>query len=61
MAPRPRPSTEQPDYWQVETSRGMVQGKYLIAADGSKGTMAKKLGLNQRKVPDGRSPGGGTR
>ena len=27
----------------------MVQGKYLIAADGSKGTMAKKLGLNQRK------------
>ena len=37
------------DYWQVETSRGTVQGRYLIAADGSKGTMAKKLGLTQRK------------
>jgi geranylgeranyl reductase family protein len=36
------------DYWQVETSRGSVQGRYLIAADGSRGVMAKWLGFTQR-------------
>jgi geranylgeranyl reductase family protein len=37
------------DYWQVETTQGTVQGKYLIAADGAKGTMAKGLGFTKRK------------
>lgn len=37
------------DHWQVDTSRGPVSGRYLIAADGSRGTMAKWLGFNQRQ------------
>jgi geranylgeranyl reductase family protein len=36
------------DYWQVDTSRGPVQGKYLIAADGSRGTLAKRLGFQRQ-------------
>ncbi|MGF1570299.1 MAG: geranylgeranyl reductase family protein [Nodosilinea sp.] len=39
----------QADHWQVETSRGPVQGRFLIVADGSRGTMAKGLGFTQRK------------
>lgn len=37
------------DTWQVETSRGSVAGKFLIAADGAKGSMAKWLGFTQRR------------
>jgi geranylgeranyl reductase family protein len=37
------------DGWQVETSRGPVRGQFLIAADGSRGVMAKWLGFTQRK------------
>jgi geranylgeranyl reductase family protein len=39
----------QSDRWQVQTSRGPVEGKYLIAADGGRGVMAKWLGFNQRR------------
>lgn len=37
------------DRWQVQTSRGPVEGKYLIAADGGRGVMAKWLGFTQRR------------
>jgi geranylgeranyl reductase family protein len=37
------------DTWQVSTSNGTVSGKYLIAADGAKGPMAKMLGFKDRK------------
>jgi geranylgeranyl reductase family protein len=37
------------DRWQVETGRGPVEGKYLIAADGGRGVMAKWLGFSQRR------------
>jgi geranylgeranyl reductase family protein len=37
------------DRWQVETSQGPVDGHFLIAADGARGTMAKRLGFTQRK------------
>lgn len=37
------------DHWQVSTSQGPVAGRYLIAADGAKGPMAKWLGFKQRK------------
>jgi geranylgeranyl reductase family protein len=37
------------DTWQVSTSNGTVAGKYLIAADGAKGPMAKMLGFKDRK------------
>jgi len=36
-------------HWQVETSQGSVDGRFLIAADGARGTMAKRLGFTQRK------------
>ncbi|WP_017298331.1 geranylgeranyl reductase family protein [Nodosilinea nodulosa] len=39
----------QADHWQINTSRGPVQGRFLIAADGARGTMAKWLGFTQRK------------
>lgn len=39
----------QGDRWQVATSRGPVAGKYLIAADGGRGVMAKWLGFTQRR------------
>jgi geranylgeranyl reductase family protein len=39
----------QGDHWQVETSQGPVQGRFLIAADGARGSMAKWLGFNQRR------------
>jgi geranylgeranyl reductase family protein len=35
------------DTWQVNTSDGQFQGKYLIAADGAKSMMAKLLGFTQ--------------
>ena len=35
----------QGDTWQVETSAGSFEGKYLIAADGANSTVAKLLGM----------------
>ena len=37
------------DHWQVNTANGTVVGRYLIAADGAKGPMAKWLGFKERK------------
>ncbi len=37
------------DHWQVNTVNGSVAAKYLIAADGVKGNMAKWLGFKDRK------------
>ena len=37
------------DHWQVNTATGPLTGRYLIAADGAKGPMAKWLGFTQRK------------
>ena len=37
------------DRWQVNTANGPVEGRYLIAADGAKGNMAKLLGFKERK------------
>ncbi|BAY36447.1 hypothetical protein NIES2111_07740 [Nostoc sp. NIES-2111] len=39
----------QSDRWQVNTANGPVTGRYLIAADGAKGPMAKWLGFKERK------------
>ncbi len=39
----------QGDYWQVNTANGPVSGRYLIGADGAKGSMGKWLGLKDRK------------
>ncbi|MDJ1176078.1 hypothetical protein PMG25_18500 [Roseofilum sp. BLCC_M114] len=35
--------------WQVNTPEDCIQGKYLIAADGSKGPLARWLGFKHRK------------
>ncbi|MGB3135623.1 MAG: dehydrogenase, partial [Nodosilinea sp.] len=40
---------KQNDFWQVETTRGPVQGQFLIAADGARGSMAKWLGFPKQK------------
>lgn len=37
------------DRWQVNIANGSVEGKYLIAADGAKGNMAKWLGFKESK------------
>lgn len=37
------------DRWQVSTAQGPVEGRYLVAADGAKGPMAKWLGFKERK------------
>jgi geranylgeranyl reductase family protein len=37
------------DRWQVNTAQGTVEGRYLVAADGAKGMMAKWLGFKDRK------------
>lgn len=39
----------QSDHWEVNTASGTVHGRYLIAADGAKGPMAKWLGFKERK------------
>jgi len=39
----------QSDRWQVNTPNGPVAGRYIIAADGAKGPMAKWLGFKERK------------
>lgn len=36
--------------WHIATAGASVVGRYLIAADGAKGPMAKWLGLKQRKA-----------
>jgi geranylgeranyl reductase family protein len=36
-------------HWQVNTANGPVESRYLIAADGAKGPMAKWLGFKDRK------------
>lgn len=38
------------NYWQVNTTAGTLEAKYLIAADGAKGSMAKWLGFKERKT-----------
>ncbi|MEM8715110.1 MAG: geranylgeranyl reductase family protein [Cyanobacteria bacterium P01_G01_bin.4] len=38
------------DRWQVMTDDGPVEGRYLIAADGAKGPMARWLGFKERKA-----------
>lgn len=43
----------QSDRWQVDTSEAPIQGKYLIAADGARGPMAKWLGFRQREFTIG--------
>ncbi|MEM8506065.1 MAG: geranylgeranyl reductase family protein [Cyanobacteria bacterium P01_D01_bin.1] len=35
-------------YWKVTTSEGAFEGRYLIAADGGRGPMAKWLGFGDR-------------
>jgi flavin-dependent dehydrogenase len=37
------------DRWQVNTANGPVEGRYIIAADGAKGPMAKWLGFKEPK------------
>jgi len=37
------------DRWQVNTANEPVEGRYIIAADGAKGPMAKWLGFKERK------------
>lgn len=37
------------DHWQVNTANGPAEGRYLIAADGAKGSTAKWLGFKDRK------------
>ncbi|MEB3181025.1 MAG: geranylgeranyl reductase family protein [Nostocaceae cyanobacterium] len=37
------------DHWEVNTANGSLQARYLIAADGAKGPMAKWLGFKDRK------------
>jgi flavin-dependent dehydrogenase len=37
------------DRWQVNTSNGPVEGRYLIAADGAEGPMSKWLGFKEVK------------
>lgn len=39
----------QGDLWRVDTSQGPVEGRFLIAADGARGSMAKWLGFTQRR------------
>lgn len=37
------------DRWQLFTAQGVFEAKYVIAADGAKGPMAKFLGFKKRK------------
>ncbi len=37
------------DRWRVQTPTDWVEGRYIIAADGAKGPMAKWLGFKERK------------
>jgi geranylgeranyl reductase family protein len=40
----------QSGHWQVKTDRESVQARYLIAADGARGPVAKWLGFRERKI-----------
>ena len=37
------------DHWEVDTANGPLSARYLIAADGAKGSMSKWLGFKERK------------
>jgi len=37
------------DRWELKTAKGAIEGRYLIAADGAKGPMAKWLKVKQGK------------
>lgn len=39
----------QNDHWIVQTANGAYAGRYVIAADGAKGSMARWLGFKDRK------------
>lgn len=41
------------DHWQVSTPDGVIQGRYLIAADGARGPVARWLGFKQRPMTIG--------
>jgi geranylgeranyl reductase family protein len=41
------------DRWQVNTSNGPIEGRYLIAADGAEGPMSKWLGFKEPKRRSG--------
>ncbi|WP_339375174.1 geranylgeranyl reductase family protein [Stenomitos frigidus] len=41
------------DHWQVNTAKGAVTGRYLIAADGAKGPTSKWLGFKEPKRRSG--------
>ncbi|HEY9736305.1 MAG TPA: geranylgeranyl reductase family protein, partial [Trichocoleus sp.] len=41
------------DAWQVETDQGPFVGRYLIAADGARGPLAKWLGFGKRQHTSG--------
>jgi geranylgeranyl reductase family protein len=43
----------QQDSWQVETDQGVFAGRYLVAADGARGPVAKWLGFQQRQYTSG--------
>ncbi|MBD2260908.1 geranylgeranyl reductase family protein [Pseudanabaena sp. FACHB-2040] len=45
--------TFQQDSWQVQTDQGAFTGRYLIAADGARGPLAKWLGFGQRQYTPG--------
>ncbi len=40
----------QTDHWQITTSAGTFAGRYLIAADGATGPLAKWLGFKERQL-----------
>ncbi len=37
------------NHWQIDTSQGIFEANYLIAADGAKGQTAKMIGMKERK------------
>lgn len=43
----------QQDGWRVRTDQGEFAGRYLIAADGARGPLAKWLGFGQRRYTQG--------
>jgi geranylgeranyl reductase family protein len=39
----------QSDHWQLQTESDLLQARYVVAADGAKGSMAKWLGFKERQ------------
>jgi len=37
------------DHWQINTAQGPIEARYIVAADGARGPMAKWLGFKDRK------------